>query len=382
MTDARAMPDFDIYAELGLSREATAAQIKSAYRRKAKEHHPDVATDKPAAEVRMKRINQARDVLLDGGRRAEYDRVWTAPGPRGGTSRSGQPGGSSSRSRASDATGSQAERDRRARAERERRARADAERRQREREAAARAAREAAARAERERRTREAAERADRERREREAAAQAARERRAQAAAERAARKRRARQLGGALLSDDTELLYQIHADGVVDWSRQRASARFQAERAVAKTRAIEELRTAVASDDAASVRVARRMAAAVGAEAQADLRVRSRGAYRTRPRRNPVPAGRSHREDAPRPAEAPPRASRPARPRRDPSEEIEDLVGALRACAQQEVWADAARAWMGLRAKWGDRVTGDVRALGEDAVRRWGASLAAEGET
>ena len=46
-----------------------------------------------------------------------------------------------------------------------------------------------------------------------------------------------------------------------------------------------------------------------------------------------------------------------------------------------REVWADAARAWMGLRAKWGDRATGDVRALGENAVRRWGASLAGEGE-
>jgi curved DNA-binding protein CbpA len=133
----RTLPAFDVYAELGISPGATADEVRAAYRRRAKEHHPDLAVDPSAAEARMKRINQARDVLLDPERRAEYDR-----------------GRATSRAAGAhhDAAGAQGERERRARAERERRARVQAEHERWEREAEARAAREVAARAERRRR--------------------------------------------------------------------------------------------------------------------------------------------------------------------------------------------------------------------------------------
>ena len=294
MTGAGVLPDFDIYAESGLSREATPAQVARALPPEGEEHHQDVATDKPAAEARMKRINQARDILLDG-----------APTRRlrpclGGDRHSGRQVAFRPARRQIFATPSVG-RDPLSGSETARHAPIASDERGRMPNGASGRVRPRHGLPEKRPPGRSASVARGKQQSEqigalaeREAAAQAARERRAQAAAERAARKERARRLGAALLRDDTELLSQIHADGVVDWSRQRASARFQAERAVAKTRAIEELRTAVASDNAASVRAARRMAAAVGAEAPADLRVGSRGAYRTRPRRSPVLAGRS----------------------------------------------------------------------------------------
>ena len=69
------LPAFDIYAELGIATTADRAGIRAAYRRAAKEAHPDVsdASAAPGATARMARINAARDVLLDPHRRAEYD---------------------------------------------------------------------------------------------------------------------------------------------------------------------------------------------------------------------------------------------------------------------------------------------------------------------
>jgi len=152
----RTLPAFDVYAELGLGRDATPNQVKDAYRRQAKAHHPDVASDASVAEARMKRINQARDVLLDPVRRAEYDRQRAAPGAPGAgpAPRRSAPGAAPSG--AADTAAAQAERDRRARAERagaeqERRARAKAEQDRWERAAEARAARDVADRAKRRR---------------------------------------------------------------------------------------------------------------------------------------------------------------------------------------------------------------------------------------
>jgi curved DNA-binding protein len=64
----------DYYATLGVSRDATAEEIKKAYRRLARKYHPDVSKEKDAAE-RMKEVNEAYAVLSDPERRAAYDRV-------------------------------------------------------------------------------------------------------------------------------------------------------------------------------------------------------------------------------------------------------------------------------------------------------------------
>jgi len=63
----------DHYATLGVNKNATQDEIKSAYRRLAKQHHPDLGGDAD----KFKNINQAYDVLSDTAKRAEYDRPTT-----------------------------------------------------------------------------------------------------------------------------------------------------------------------------------------------------------------------------------------------------------------------------------------------------------------
>ena len=64
----------DYYQVLGVERQAEAAEIKKAYRRLVRKHHPDVSKAADA-QVRMQEINEAWEVLQDPEKRAAYDRL-------------------------------------------------------------------------------------------------------------------------------------------------------------------------------------------------------------------------------------------------------------------------------------------------------------------
>lgn len=68
------MPTTDYYEVLGVARNASGDEIKRAYRKLARTHHPDVSADKSDAEMRFKTINEAYEVLSDPSKRAQYDR--------------------------------------------------------------------------------------------------------------------------------------------------------------------------------------------------------------------------------------------------------------------------------------------------------------------
>lgn len=63
----------DFYEVLGVSEGASADEIKKAYRKLAREHHPDKNPDKPGAEAKFKEIQEAYSVLSDDEKRKEYD---------------------------------------------------------------------------------------------------------------------------------------------------------------------------------------------------------------------------------------------------------------------------------------------------------------------
>ncbi len=65
----------DYYATLGVAKTATDKEIKSAYRKLARKHHPDVNPGDKAAEGKFKEINEAYEVLGDPGKRKKYDEL-------------------------------------------------------------------------------------------------------------------------------------------------------------------------------------------------------------------------------------------------------------------------------------------------------------------
>src|SRR5207248_11673490 len=62
------------YEVLGVKPDATPDEIHQAYRKLAKEFHPDLNPGKPAAETRFKAVSAAHDILSDPEKRARYDR--------------------------------------------------------------------------------------------------------------------------------------------------------------------------------------------------------------------------------------------------------------------------------------------------------------------
>src|SRR5947208_15771562 len=87
----RAMPR-DPYEVLGVARSASEDEIKRAYRKLARQHHPDRNPGDKQAETRFKEVQDAYDVLSDKEKRQQYDRFGFAPQGGFGGFRGGQAG--------------------------------------------------------------------------------------------------------------------------------------------------------------------------------------------------------------------------------------------------------------------------------------------------
>src|SRR5258707_5199683 len=99
----------DYYSSLGVAKTASQKEIKAAYRKLARKHHPDVNQGDKSAETRFKEMNEAYEVLGDPDKRKKYDELganWRqyeqagpgfdpryGGGPYGGSYGGGQSGG-------------------------------------------------------------------------------------------------------------------------------------------------------------------------------------------------------------------------------------------------------------------------------------------------
>lgn len=83
----------DYYAVLGVPKTATADEIKKAYRKLARQYHPDSNQGDPTKEAKFKEVSEAYDVLSDSKRRKEYDEARTLFGSGVGGQRPGAGGG-------------------------------------------------------------------------------------------------------------------------------------------------------------------------------------------------------------------------------------------------------------------------------------------------
>ncbi|WP_324674279.1 J domain-containing protein [Hymenobacter sp. GOD-10R] len=86
----------DYYKILGLDKSATKDQIKKAYRKLAREYHPDVNPNNPEAEQKFKEVNEAHEVLSDDEKRQKYDQLgadWQRYQQAGGPGRGQSTGG-------------------------------------------------------------------------------------------------------------------------------------------------------------------------------------------------------------------------------------------------------------------------------------------------
>lgn len=76
------MANKDYYSILGVGKNASDDEIKSAYRQMAKKYHPDLNKDNPEAAEKFKEVNEAYEVLGDAQKRKNYDQFGSADGPQ------------------------------------------------------------------------------------------------------------------------------------------------------------------------------------------------------------------------------------------------------------------------------------------------------------